>query len=129
MAASLLDASALLAALHEEPGWGRVREALRAGAAMSTVNAAEVSAHLRAGDWSAGQVNDVFDDLGIDIVPFDRATALLSGAYRPGTAQLGLGLGDRACLATARRLRLPVLTADRVWGQLRLRGVNVVLIR
>ena len=96
---------------------------------MSAVNAAEVSAHLRVGDWSAGQVNDVFDDLGIEVVPFERATALLSGAYRPRTAELGLGLGDRACLATARRLRLPVLTADRAWGQLRLRGVNVVLIR
>ena len=129
MAASLLDASALLAALHEEVGWARVRDALRAGAAMSAVNAAEVSAHLRVGDWSASQVSDVFNDLGIDVVPFDRATALLSGAYRPRTAQLGLGLGDRACLATARRLRLPVLTADRVWGRLRLRGVNVVLIR
>lgn len=129
MATSLLDASAILAALYEEPGCSRVHEALRTGAAMSTVNVAEVSAHLRAHDWRSGQVKDVFDDLGIDVLPFDRATALLSGAYRPRTKHLGLGLGDRACLATARRLRLPVLTADRAWGQVKLRGVNVVLIR
>ena len=96
---------------------------------MSTVNVAEVSAHLRARDWTSGQVKDVFDDLCIDVLPFDRETALLSGAYRPRTHHLGLVLGDRACLATARRQRLPVLTADRVWGRVRLRGVTVVLIR
>ena len=129
MATSLLDASAILAALYEEPGCNRVHEALRTGAAMSTVNVAEVSAHLRARDWRSGQVKDVFDDLGIDVLPFDRTTALLSGAYRPHTRHLGLGLGDRACLATARRARLPVLTADRVWERVKLRGVNVVLIR
>ena len=129
MATSLLDASAILAALYEEPGCDQVHEALRAGAAMSTVNVAEVSAHLRARDWRSSQVKDVFEDLGIDILPFDRATALLSGAYRPRTHDLGLGLGDRACLATARRFRHPVLTADRVWGRVKLRGVHVVLVR
>ena len=96
---------------------------------MSAVNAAEVAAHLRSNDWTHGQVSDVFDDLGIEVVPFDRATALLSGAYRPRTSPLGLGLGDRACLATARRVRLPVLTADRAWGELKLRGVEVIVIR
>ncbi len=96
---------------------------------MSTVNVAEVSAHLRAHDWRSDQVKDVFEDLGIAVLPFDRATALLSGAYRPRTHHLGLGLGDRACLATARRQRLPVLTADRAWGRVKLRGVKVTLIR
>ena len=31
---------------------------------------------------------DVFDDLSIEIVPFDRETALLSGAYRTRTRHL-----------------------------------------
>ena len=129
MAASLLDASAILAALYEEPGVTRVHDALREGAAVSAVNAAEVAAHLRTNDWRAGQVADVFDDLSIEIVPFDRETALLSGAYRPRTRHLGLGPGDRACLATARRLRVPALTADRVWARVDLRGVEIVVIR
>ncbi len=129
MAATLLDASAILAALYEKPGFARVGDALGEGAATSAVNAGEVAAHLRANDWSAGQVADVFDDLSIEVVPFDRETALLSGAYRPRTRHLGLGLGDRACLATARRLRIPVLTADRVWERIDLRGVEIVVIR
>lgn len=129
MGTSLLDASAILAALYEEPGVTRVHDALREGAAISAVNVGEVAAHLRTNDWRAGQVADVFDDLSIEIVPFDRETALLSGAYRPRTRHLGLGLGDRACLATARRLRLPALTADRAWARIDLRGVEIVVIR
>ena len=129
VAATLLDASAILAVLYEESGFARVRDALREGAAVSAVNAGEVAAHLRANDWSVGQVADVFDDLSIEIVPFDRETALLSGAYRPRTRHLGLGPGDRACLATARRLRIPALTADRAWERIELRGVEIVVIR
>lgn len=129
MAATLLDASAILAALYEEPEFTRIRDVLGEGAAISAVNAGEVAAHLRTSDWSAVQVADVFDDLSIEIVPFDRETALLSGAYRPRTRHLGLGPGDRACLATARRLRLPALTADRVWARIDLRGVEIVVIR
>ncbi len=129
MAKSILDASALLAALYDEPGRAQVQEVLGEGAAMSTVNVAEVAAHLRARDWTSGEVKDVFDDLGIHVQPFDRATALLSGSYRPRTRHLGLGVGARACLATARRLRLPALTADPVWDRVKLRGVKVVLIR
>lgn len=129
MAAHLLDATTILAALYGEPGHARVLEALREGAAMSAVNAAEVAAHLRSNDWTRGQVSDVFDDLGIEVVPFDRATALLSGAYEPRTSRLGLGPGDRACLATARLLRLPVLTADPAWAELKLQGVEVAVVR
>jgi PIN domain nuclease of toxin-antitoxin system len=46
------------------------------------------------------------------------------------TRPLGLSLGDRACLALARRERLPALTADRIWLQAgTLIGVEVRLIR
>ena len=40
----------------------------------------------------------------------------------------GLASGDRACLALARRLGLPALTADRTWAELGL-GISVVVIR
>ena len=66
---------------------------------------------------------------GIEVIPFDRQAALLRGAYPTRTRHLGLGLGDRACLATACRLGLPVLTADRSWADVDIAGVTVVLIR
>ena len=65
-------------------------------------------------------------ELGIETVAFDHQTALLSGGYRPATRHLGLGLGDRACLATASRLGL---TADRSWADVSIAGVAVDMIR
>lgn len=125
----LLDTSALLASLFQETGSDDVDEALKRGVAMSTVNVAEMAARLHQDGWSAKEVADVIDDLGIELIPFDGDTALLSGQYRPETKRLGLGLGDRACLATARMSKLPVLTADRDWNKLRLGGVKIGCIR
>ncbi|MYC87897.1 MAG: type II toxin-antitoxin system VapC family toxin [Gemmatimonadales bacterium] len=126
---TVLDASAVLAALLNERGAVRVERALKRGAAMSSVNVAEVAARLSQDGWSSGDVSSVVEGLGIEVIPFDRQTALLSGAYRPRTRRHGLGLGGRACLATASRLGLPALTADRSWAALNIDGVKVVQIR
>jgi len=126
---TVLDASAVLAAVLEEPGAVRVERALKRGAAMSSVNVAEVAARLSQDGWSSGDVASVVTRMGIEVIPFDRQAALLSGAYRERTRRQGLGLGDRACLATASRLGLPALTADRSWADLELDGVKVVQIR
>ena len=129
MTRSVLDASALLTVVLEETGADIVVEALRSGAVMSAVNVAEVAARLHQENWTESEVALVFDVLGIEIVPFDADGALLSGRYRPATQGLGLGLGDRACLATARIEKCPVLTADRIWAQLGIEGVDIRCIR
>ena len=122
----VLDASAVLAEVFDEPGADAVFDALQSGAAMSAVNVAEVAAKLHTAGWADEDVALVFE--GIDIVPFDARHALLSGRYRPATRSLGLGLGDRACLATANLQRCPALTADRAWEALDV-GVEIVWIR
>ena len=70
-----------------------------------------------------------FNQLGVTVLPFDADTAITCGSFRKATRKFGLGLGDRACLATAYREKCPVLTADSVWTQLRLPDVTVVCIR
>ncbi len=67
MASALLDASALLALLHEETGSDQVRSAVVAGAAMSAVNAAEVAARLHSDNWNGAEVAGVFDMPNIDV--------------------------------------------------------------
>ena len=129
MAQTILDASAMLAVIQEEAGADMVVEALHSGAAMSAVNVAEVAACLCQEGWGDEEVSLVFKELGIRILPFDADTALLSGRYRVATQPLGLGLGDRACLASARIEACPALTADKVWGQLDLTGVDIRCIR
>lgn len=125
----VLDASATLAVIFEETGADAVAVALRSGAAMSTVNAAEVSARLHQDRWTDPEVALVFEELGIELLPFGPEAAMLSGKYRVVTRQLGLGLGDRACLATAHLEKCPALTADQSWQQLNLAGVEIRCIR
>ena len=129
MARALLDASALLALLWRESGAEVVRAALRDGAAISTVNLAEVAAHLHHRGWEAREVAKTLGEFRMETLPFDSEVALSSGALRPATASAGLGLGDRACLATASLLGIPALTGDRAWLELELPGIEVRTIR
>ncbi len=126
---ALLDASALLALVFKEKGATRVWDTLRRGAAISAVNAAEVASRLGGEGWTVEEVEGFFGESALEVVPFDGPAALLSGSYRQPTRHLGLSLGDRACLATARHLGLAALTADRAWAELELDGVSVVCIR
>jgi PIN domain nuclease of toxin-antitoxin system len=45
------------------------------------------------------------------------------------TRRLGLGLADRACMATAVGYGLRALTADRSWTEVEWNGLSVELIR
>ena len=49
----------------------------------------------------------------------------MRGLLAPLTKPFGLSLADRACLVLARRLGLPVVTADRAWAKLDL-GIPLV---
>ena len=125
----ILDASAVLAVVLEESGEKWVLEAMAAGAEMSSVNAEEVTSRLCREGWTTMEIRSLFQELSILVLPFDLDAAILSGQYRPATQPLGLGLGDRACLATAYLQACPVLTADRAWMQLDLQGVDIRCIR
>lgn len=127
----LLDSSAVLAYLQREPGWETVEPVLLADqACISTVNLAEAIAKLS--DWGVGfeTAIQILHPLALQHLPFDEALALEAARIRPLTRTQGLSLGDRACLATARRENLPVLTADRPWLTLRdTLGLDIRCIR
>jgi ribonuclease VapC len=111
----VLDASALLALLLGEPGGEKVRAVL-ADAAISTVNLAEVVAHYARNGASEAEIREVLDPLPFDRIDFDADLALACGLMLPATRAAGLSLGDRACLALARRLDVAAITADRSWS-------------
>ena len=112
---SVLDASALLAYLLDEPGAEIVEEAIGEGAAISTVNLAEVLSKLADVGQEPGPAMDRLGVLPIEILPFDEVMAVGSATLRSPTASAGLSLGNRACLALARRLGRRALTADAAW--------------
>lgn len=118
--APVLDASALLAHLRDEPGADVVAEAIASGAVISTVNLAEVFSRVadRGADpakLAAELTQSGLLDGAITVEPFTTADAIDAGRLRPLTRDAGLSLGDRACLALARRLDAPALTADTDW--------------
>jgi ribonuclease VapC len=118
--ALVLDASALLAYLRDEPGAELVAQAIADGAVISTVNLAEVFSHSadRGADpakLAAKLTQSGLLDGAITVEPFTTADAIDAARLRPLTRNAGLSLGDRACLALARRLDTPALTADTAW--------------
>lgn len=127
MKETVLDATALLALLQEEPGAESVAEAIPQSA-VSAINLAEVVGKLVDSGMPEEAVRTALSSLGIEVIPFDEDMAYRTGLLRPLTNPYGLSLGDRACLALGQRLGRPVLTADRVWASLKI-GVKVRVIR
>lgn len=132
-AAAVLDASALLAYLGDEPGAPAVADAIATGAAISTVNLAEAlgTAATRGTDpvaLAAELVARGLLDGAVTVEPFTAADAIEAARLRPPTRRAGLSLGDRASLALAGRLRVPALTADAAWATLDL-GLELRVIR
>jgi PIN domain nuclease of toxin-antitoxin system len=123
----VLDASALLALLQGEPGGPDVA-ALIPDVAMSAVNLSEVVGKLIDAGASEADARLATGGLGVRIVDFDEVQAFEAAGLRAATRSVGLSLGDRACIALARRLGVPAVTTDRAWARLRL-GVTVRVVR
>jgi PIN domain nuclease of toxin-antitoxin system len=123
----VLDASALLALINQEPGFEKVA-AVISTACMSSVNVAEVVSKLMDKGFSEVEIREIFEALKVLIIPFDEEQGFIAGLLRTETKSLGLSLGDRACLSLAIQQKLSVLTADRVWAGLQL-GLNIQMIR
>ena len=123
----VLDSSALLALLFFEPGCERVAE-LIPHSCMSTVNLAEVLGRLARDGRALDEALDQIQQMGIVWIDFDRELAIGAAALLLPTVPSGLSLGDRACLALARRRDLSAVTADRAWAKLDL-GIPIEVVR
>lgn len=127
MPSCVLDASALLATLRNEPGGAGV-EAWLEGASISSVNLSEVVAKFAEWDTPDEVISATLADLRLDVRSFDRKQGQRAGQLRSATRDFGLSLGDRACLALAEELGLPAITADRAWAGLDI-GIQIELVR
>jgi PIN domain nuclease of toxin-antitoxin system len=125
---AVLDASALLVYLQREPGYLLVEPVLEA-AAMSAVNLSEILQKSAAAGVSTAGLEADLQAVGLRFYAFDTEDAACAAALFTRTRKLGLSLGDRACLALAKRLRLPAYTADRAWAAVHVSGIAVRTVR
>ena len=115
----VLDASALLAYLQDEPG-GNVVDRVLTESVMSSVNWAEVIQKSIAASVNVDGLLDDLQALGLLVEPFTPEDGEMAGRLWEQTRHAGLSLGDRACLSLGLRLGVTVLTSDRAWTSLNL---------
>lgn len=113
---AVLDASAVVALLFNEPGADRVADLIAVGAAVSTVNLAEVATVLVRNGRDVKLLDSMRSQVTVE--PFTGDDAIATAALYPRVAPRGLSLGDRACLVLAERLTAPAVIAERIWTEL-----------
>lgn len=109
----VLDASALLAFLQNEPGCERV-ESVLPQAVVGAANWSEVIQKLLSRGVDVSLATSLLLSYGLEVSEVTQADA--ECAARLWDSGTGLSLGDRLCLALGQRLDAGVLTADKAWG-------------
>ena len=124
----VLDASAVLALIRDEPGGDKV--AKRIGrAAISTVNLQEVAKELMTSGLDEPTARELVGELRLAVELHTADDAYAAAALHEATKEYGRGLGDRTCMALAMRLNLPALTTDREWKKIKVKGLSLEHLR
>jgi ribonuclease VapC len=118
MSKYVLDASAVLALLNQEPGMDKI-EGMLGESAISSVNACEVLTKLIDAGMPMDEARESFDLLGLEVVDFNKEMAERAASLRIATRKKGLSMGDRCCIALGIDLKLDVVTAEREWAKLK----------
>jgi ribonuclease VapC len=125
VAEAVLDASALVAFLRDEPGADKVAAVLTRSC-ISAVNLAETISKMAERGLGIEDVSYQIERLRVEVIPFDGGQAKVVASLWKPTRAVGASLGDRACLALAMQHSLPAFTAEREWGKC---GLNVEVVK
>lgn len=131
MSKLVIDSSVLLAFINKELGFELAGSILK-DSVMSSVNVAECAAILTARHHiPIKEVKLIISKLIENVITFNEEQAYISAEIEAINRKhkYGLSLGDKACLALGKYLKLPVYTADRPWQDIELPEIEVKLIR
>jgi PIN domain nuclease of toxin-antitoxin system len=120
----VIDTWAIIAFLRNEPGGETALQSFEGGL-LSYVNLAEVLSRLARDGVELNAARDLIDRFGLTYVEPNLADVLDVGRM---PSRLGFSLGDKFCIALARRFGAPLVTADRAFADAYL-NIPVELIR
>jgi len=123
----ILDASALLALINEEPGSDTV-EKYFPNVVMSAVNLSEIATVLSRCGVPQQDIQNILSALISNVDAFDKEQAYIAAQISNHTKRHGLSFGDRACLSLGMLKQLPILTADKAWLKLDI-DIDIISIR
>lgn len=123
----ILDASALLVLLKNEPGADMI-EPLLGRIIMSSISVSEASESLLNSEMTLQECQEAILPFISTIVPFDDEQAFLAAKLQKQIKDNALSLADRACLALGQRMNLPIYTANKSWEKLQLDEIDIKLI-
>ena|ERR1700761_5556662 len=124
----VLDASAILAVIFQEPGLEKLTSEILRDAVASTVNIAEVQTKLIQKGYNPEEAWEDALLLKEPPAPFTSEQVKIAGTLMTKTQNYGLSLGDRSCLALAIFLKADVYTTEKTWKNLKV-GVPIHVIR
>jgi PIN domain nuclease of toxin-antitoxin system len=124
----LLDASALLAVLFNEPGSDVVARIID-DCAIHSLNLAETFRKMLQAGVPAREAKAILEALDLD-VNTDLSTPEALAAGRLAYEVPGLSLGDCVCLSVAEQTGQKAVTADRRWSEIaNRRRIKILQIR
>ena len=130
----VLDSTAVLAVLFDEPGAGSVIDMLQ-DSLLSSVSLAEIHSRLLANGNPSAQAWNRLLSLGFEVVPFSDEQARLAGEFvlllgeLPGNSRpQRLSLAERACLALALERDATVYTTNRAWKNMPKPAANLDVV-
>ncbi|ADH65137.1 hypothetical protein Mesil_3323 (plasmid) [Allomeiothermus silvanus DSM 9946] len=109
-------------------GAGQLEDALEHGV-LSAVTFTEVLGKLVGKGVPADQAEADLDELGLEVVDYDRELAKVAAYFYARRNPYNLSLGACAVLALGEHLGLPILTGEQAWAKLPGLRVKVRLIR
>jgi ribonuclease VapC len=125
----VIDASAVLAVLRNEPGADNAIEKMLNGV-IAAINLGEVAQVLFREGRSRDEVERTMEELGIPTIEVDADLAYSAAEMRMTALSKGLSQADCICLAFAKREGVAALTGDRKWLEVAdALGVKVELFR
>jgi ribonuclease VapC len=125
---AVLDASAVLAILQNEPGAEKLTDDVLSEAVASAVNICEVQTKLVRKGLEPNEAWAHASSPVASVEPLTAELAKAAGGLVLKTKAHGLSLGDRSCLALAISLKAPVYTTEKAWKGLRV-GIPIHVIR